>query len=102
MTQEVLAAATVGVQEDIKRAGLAYVTQLTLDVCAFWGAAPPPPHENEGVVSDIPALVLAGTFDPITPPSYSRLVAQTLSRSSFFELPDEGHGIIGPAAQRRS
>jgi hypothetical protein len=36
---------------------------------------------------------------PITPPSYSRLVAQTLSRSSFFELPDEGHGILGAGCE---
>ena len=93
ITPEILAAATNGVREEVKKVGLAYYTQLTFDVCAFWGSSPPATIENEPVVSDIPTLVLAGEYDPITPPAYGRLVAQTLSHSSFFELPGFAHGL---------
>jgi len=44
-------------------------------VCASWGTAPPDPRENAPVASDIPALVLAGEYDPITPPEWGQAVA---------------------------
>jgi pimeloyl-ACP methyl ester carboxylesterase len=40
------------------------------------------------------ALVLAGRYDPITPPSYARLAAETLSNSFTYVFPDQGHGVI--------
>jgi pimeloyl-ACP methyl ester carboxylesterase len=54
----------------------------------------PDPVENMPVVSDIPALVLSGEFDPITPPEWGRAVAADLSNSFFFEFPTVGHGVI--------
>jgi hypothetical protein len=49
--------------------------------------------ETEPVHSDIPALVLAGEYDPIHPPRWSRLAASTLSQSFLYELPGSGHGV---------
>jgi pimeloyl-ACP methyl ester carboxylesterase len=49
---------------------------------------------NEAVVSDVPALVLAGQFDPITPPEWGRLATETLSNSFFYEFPGMGHEIM--------
>ena len=46
------------------------------------------------MASDVPALILAGELDPITPPAYGELAAQTLSRSYFFELRGLGHGVL--------
>jgi pimeloyl-ACP methyl ester carboxylesterase len=69
-----------------------------LDVCATWGEGAPNPIENQPVVSDIPTLVLSGEYDPITPPDYGKLVAQTLSKSFFFEFPGTGHGVV-PSSQ---
>jgi hypothetical protein len=43
------------------------------------------------VFSDIPALVFAGRYDPTTPPAYGQQVAQHLSHSYFFEIPDQAH-----------
>ncbi len=62
-------------------------------VCDEWGAYQAGPIENEPVASNIPTLVLAGGFDPITPPSYGRRAADTLSRSFFFEVPSAAHGV---------
>lgn len=61
--------------------------------CPLWNPFPPDPRENQPVDSDIPALVLAGELDPITPPEWGRSVAARLSRSSFFEFPANGHWV---------
>lgn len=96
ITPEVVEAATAGVREEIKRVIVAWGTQSWLDICAFWGTEPPPAIENEPVVSNIPTLVLAGEYDPITPPAYGRLAADSLSPSYVFELRGFAHGIFSP------
>ena len=62
--------------------------------CALWNVTPSLPVENEPVRSDIPALVLAGEFDPITPPSLGMAVAANLSNATFIEFPAVGHGVL--------
>ncbi len=66
----------------------------TIDTCALWDVQPSPPVENEPVRSDIPTLVLAGEFDPITPPSLGVAVAANLSNATFVEFPAAGHGVL--------
>ncbi|HSH77321.1 MAG TPA: alpha/beta hydrolase, partial [Herpetosiphonaceae bacterium] len=62
-------------------------------VCSKWQARPADPIENQPVASDIPTLVLAGEYDPITPPAFGESAAATLARSSFFTFPGMGHGV---------
>jgi hypothetical protein len=95
ITPEVVAAATAGVREEIVHVVLAAITQNWLDVCGFWGTPPPPAVENEAVASDIPTLVLAGEYDPITPPAYAALAAETLSQSHVLQFRGFAHGIFG-------
>jgi hypothetical protein len=45
------------------------------------------------VRSDIPTLILGGEFDPITPPSYGKLAASTLTKSTFIEVQGGGHAV---------
>lgn len=63
-------------------------------VCAMWGAKEAPPTENLPVTGTMPALVLAGQYDPVTPPSWGRIVASSLSNSTFVEFPGTGHGAL--------
>ena len=63
-------------------------------LCEAWAIEPADPVVKEAVVSDIPALLLAGQFDPITPPKFGRLAAETLSNSFFYEFPNMGHGVM--------
>ena len=65
-----------------------------IGTCALWNVTPSLPMENEPVRSDIPALVLAGEFDPITPPSLGMAVAANLSNATFIEFPAVGHGVL--------
>lgn len=62
------------------------------DLCQSWGARRADPVENQPVRSDIPTLVLAGEYDPITPPAWGQLAAENLSNSFYFEFPGVGHG----------
>jgi Tol biopolymer transport system component/pimeloyl-ACP methyl ester carboxylesterase len=63
-------------------------------VCASWQAGVADAIENEAVVSDVPTLVLSGRYDPVTPPAWGRLAAETLSNSFVYEFPDLAHGAM--------
>jgi pimeloyl-ACP methyl ester carboxylesterase len=64
------------------------------DVCDFWESGTAEPTERDPVVSDVPTLVLAGEFDPITPPAWGHHAAATLSASTVVEFPGVGHAVI--------
>ena len=62
--------------------------------CRAWGLARAETVEAEAVVSSIPTLVLAGSFDPITPPEWGQRAAKTLNNSYFFEFKNAAHGVF--------
>jgi pimeloyl-ACP methyl ester carboxylesterase len=62
-------------------------------VCRDWTGIFPNARENQPVVSDIPSLVLAGEFDPITPPDWGQMTAGHLRRAYFYEFPGNGHWV---------
>ena len=63
-----------------------------LTVCEQWGAGEADAIENENIISDIPTLILAGEYDPITPPAWGQEVSANLSTSYFLQFPGVGHG----------
>jgi hypothetical protein len=65
------------------------------EACAGWTAAKIPPSFLAPVVSDVPALVIAGERDPATPPSDGKEAARTLRHSKYVLIPDAGHGLNG-------
>ncbi len=70
------------------------------DVCTYWPAGRAAPAENEPVRSDIPALVMQGEHDPITPPAWGQHAAETLTNSYFYLYPGIAHGAITSACAR--
>lgn len=72
----------------------AFTAVPILELCAAWGVGPPDPIENEPVESDTPALIFAGEYDPITPPDWARLAAETLPNSTLYEFEGVGHGVV--------
>ncbi|WP_409331914.1 alpha/beta fold hydrolase [Trujillonella humicola] len=95
-----------GTPEEVARAaaedplvrGFFEVSPLTgpgiFDLCASWGGQAPDPVENEPVVSDVPALVLAGELDPITPPRWGEDVVAGLAAGTLVRFPSTGHGSL--------
>lgn len=47
-------------------------TLLTETTCADWPVEPTANNFNSPVTSDVPALVVAGQYDPVTPPPAAR------------------------------
>jgi len=66
--------------------------KLGYQVCEGWEAGQAAALENQPVSSNIPALVMAGEFDPIAPPAWSKHAAETLENGYYFEYPTVGHG----------
>lgn len=64
------------------------------NICADWQVPAAAEIENQAVNSDIPALILSGEFDPITPPEWGQLAANDLSNAFFYVLPTVGHGVV--------
>lgn len=71
------------------------------DQCAIWQVAPAPALENEPVRSAIPTLILAGEFDPITPPYWGEQVAATLGTAYYYAFPGASHGVLSEQACAR-
>ena len=65
--------------------------QALFDACKIWGSVPPALGENDAVVSDIPALIIEGKYDPATPPIFGKQVAANLGHSYYMEFPNQGH-----------
>jgi pimeloyl-ACP methyl ester carboxylesterase len=63
--------------------------------CALWLRAKIPNNYAEPTRSDVPALILTGQWDPVTPPIYGDTAAKCLSHSLHVIVPHGGHGFNG-------
>jgi pimeloyl-ACP methyl ester carboxylesterase len=68
------------------------VGKLGFYICEEWDSGQADPIENEPVASDVPTLLMAGEFDPITPPAWAWQAAETLPNSTVVEYAGVGHG----------
>lgn len=62
-------------------------------ICELWGAGDGGAVESRPVFSEIPTLITAGEYDPVTPSRWSKLAAETLPNSFYVEMPRGGHGV---------
>jgi pimeloyl-ACP methyl ester carboxylesterase len=51
----------------------------------------------EPVVSDVPALILSGDADPVTPPGWGDAVAKDLRNARHVTVPATAHGVVATA-----
>lgn len=70
-----------------------------LDVCAVWPYARLPESFWEPVASPVPALLISGSRDPVTPPSAGEALARHLPNSVHVVVPGAGHVPAGPCVQ---
>lgn len=63
--------------------------------CGVWPNGGRPQDFHQAWTSAVPVLVLAGQYDPVTPPRYGEEVVKTLSHSRLLLVPGQGHGVIG-------
>ena len=73
--------------------GLVEFNEGFQEICASLGlGTDTPAFANQPVTSDVPALLIAGELDPVTPPQQAYDTAATLSRSTVVVYPRGGHG----------
>ena len=64
--------------------------------CAGWPTLPLPSDFRSPFRSDVPALLLTGDLDPITPPAYADRVAAWFANSRVLRLPNRSHSDTDP------
>jgi pimeloyl-ACP methyl ester carboxylesterase len=62
--------------------------------CGVWPKGELPANYAEPVVSDVPALILSGDLDPVTPPSWGEAVTSHLRNGRHFVASGTGHGVV--------
>lgn len=73
--------------------GTAFV-EFALAQCGAWPRGDKPEDFNEPLSTDVPALLLSGELDPVTPPRYGDEVAQSLPNARHLVLPAQGHDVL--------
>jgi len=64
-------------------------------ICGAWPRGEIVADYHEAVVSDVPALVLSGALDPVTPPRRGEDLAAGFARALHLVVPGTGHGAMG-------
>ncbi|MEM7081491.1 MAG: alpha/beta hydrolase [Pseudomonadota bacterium] len=63
------------------------------DACRVWPHRVADTAYRDPVVSDVPALILSGELDPVTPPAFGEVAASRLPNSRHLVAPHGGHTI---------
>jgi pimeloyl-ACP methyl ester carboxylesterase len=71
-----------------------------LAVCAIWPHAPLPKGSGDLVHSNVPALLLSGERDPVTPPADAVLVAKGFAHGLLVQIPHGTHNGEGDCQER--
>lgn len=68
-----------------------YVMTMQSRACGFWPRGKVDASFYDPVKSAVPALVMSGEIDPVTPPTWGEQTAATLSNSKHVVMPGTGH-----------
>lgn len=71
------------------------MTEAMAAMCAVWPKGDLPADFHKPLSTKVPALVLEGEFDPVTPPRYGEEVAKSLPNGRLLVLRGQGHNVIG-------
>jgi pimeloyl-ACP methyl ester carboxylesterase len=75
---------------------------LIMEDCPIWDVPAGDPAMNEPVTSDIPVLLMAGTFDAITQPFLADSAAETLTEGRVVRFPAISHDVYAESECGRS
>jgi hypothetical protein len=74
-----------------------YRVRQQIAACHEWRRGDVPADFHQPLTTDIPALLVSGPYDPVTPPRWAEAVAAHLSHSLHVVIPDAHHGGGGLA-----
>ena len=86
------------------RSVLAQPPQFTymFDDCRVWNVPAAPASVREPTRSDVPTLILSGTFDAVTPLAWAYAASETLPNSRIVQIPGVGHFVAPESACAQS
>jgi pimeloyl-ACP methyl ester carboxylesterase len=79
----------------------AHLAAGPLTACRDWPRGALPSGYFDPVRSDVPALILSGDLDPVTPPDWGEHVAQHLTNGRHYVARGTGHGVASTACGLR-
>ena len=63
--------------------------------CQVWPKGTMPADFHAPLATKVPALLMSGEFDPVTPPRYGDAVVKTLANGRHLIARGQGHNVIG-------
>lgn len=69
--------------------------------CAVWPHGKRPADFHEPLKSDVPALLMSGQYDPVTPPRYGDEVLKGLPNGRHLVLKGQGHNVVSRGCMPR-
>ena len=88
-----------GFEIDHDALAASYIGPLQLEaietMCSIWPKGPVDESLHDPLATDLPVLLLSGDADPITPPRYAELAAESLGNSRHIIGQGQGHGQAG-------
>ena len=63
-------------------------------ICRVWPRGPVDPDFHQPLHSDVPALLLSGSNDPVTPPRYAAQAVRGFAHGLSLVMPGFGHGQL--------
>jgi pimeloyl-ACP methyl ester carboxylesterase len=63
-------------------------------ICAAWPKGARPADFHQPLKTGIPVLLLAGQYDPVTPPRYADEVAKSLANARVLLFKGQGHSVL--------
>ena len=63
--------------------------------CEVWPKGTMPADFHQPLRTNVPALLMSGEFDPVTPPRYGEEVAKALPNGRHLVVRGQGHNVIG-------
>jgi pimeloyl-ACP methyl ester carboxylesterase len=63
--------------------------------CAVWPKGERPADFHKPLATAVPALLISGELDPVTPPGYADSVVKSLRNGRALVLRGQGHNVIG-------
>jgi pimeloyl-ACP methyl ester carboxylesterase len=63
--------------------------------CPVWNAGKADPAVSARIVSDVPVLILEGTFDAATAPEWVDVITPDLKNAQVVPFPFTGHSVLG-------
>jgi pimeloyl-ACP methyl ester carboxylesterase len=63
--------------------------------CPVWNVGRADPSVSARITSDVPVLILEGTFDAATAPEWVDVIAPDLKNAQVVPFPFTGHSVLG-------